>query len=69
MPSQPGSERAEEDVRRAKVNFTFENLEGQNEVSSEVSAFQREEVELAKTFLIWHIILLQLHDFPEKVAN
>ncbi len=28
-----------------EVNFTFENLEGQDEVSSEASAFQREEVE------------------------
>ncbi len=26
-----------------------------DEVSSEVSAFQREEVELAKPFLIWHV--------------
>ncbi len=47
-----GSRWAEEEVRRAEVNFTFENLEGQDEVSSEVSAFQREEVELAKPFLI-----------------
>ncbi len=41
--------------RRVKVNFTFENSEGQDEVSSEVSAFQREEVELMKPFLIWHV--------------
>ncbi len=46
---------AEETVRRVKVNFTFENFEGQDEVSSETSAFQREEVELAKPFLIWHV--------------
>ncbi len=39
---------------QAKVNATFEHLEGQDEASSEVSAFQREEVELAKCFLIWH---------------
>ncbi len=31
-----------------KVNFPFEHLEGQGEVSSAASAFQREEVELAK---------------------
>ncbi len=31
-----------------KVNFTFENFEGQDEVSSEASAFQREEVELTR---------------------
>ncbi len=45
----------EEEVERVKVNFILENLEGQNEVSSEASAFQREEVELAKPFLIWHV--------------
>ncbi len=49
MPSQPRSGRAEKEFRRVKVNFTFENLEGQDEVSSEASAFQREEVELAKS--------------------
>ncbi len=37
------------------VNFTLENFEDQDEISSEVSAFQREEVELAKPFLIWHL--------------
>ncbi len=42
----------EEEVRQANVNFSFE---GQNEVNSEASAFQREEVELAKPFLIWHV--------------
>ncbi len=45
----------EEDVRRVKVNLTFENFEGQDEVSSEASAIQREEVKLAKPFLIWHV--------------
>ncbi len=44
---------AEEEVRRVKVNCTFENLEGQFEVSSEASAFQ---VELAKPFLMWHVM-------------
>ncbi len=43
---------AEEKVRRAKVNL---NPEDQDEVSSEASAFQREGVELAKPFLIWHL--------------
>ncbi len=43
---------AEEEVGRVKVNFTFENVEGQDEVSSETSVFQREEVELAKPFLM-----------------
>ncbi len=38
-----------------KVNFTLENFEGQDEVSSEASAFQREEVELAKPLLIWRV--------------
>ncbi len=38
-----------------KINFSFENFEGQDEISSEASAFQREEVELAKPFLIWHV--------------
>ncbi len=37
----------EEDVRRVEVIFTFENFEGQDEASSEASAFQREEVEFA----------------------
>ncbi len=46
---------ADEEVGRVKVNFTFENFEGQDEVSSEASAYQREEVELAKPFLIWHV--------------
>ncbi len=45
----------EEEVRGVKVNFIFENFEGYNEVSSEASAFQREEVELAKPFLVWHV--------------
>ncbi len=53
MSSLPGSGWAEEEVRRAEANFTFGNLEGQDEVSSEMSAFQREEIELAKPFLIW----------------
>ncbi len=34
--------------RRVLDHFSFENLEGQDEVSFEESAFQREEVELAK---------------------
>ncbi len=46
---------AEEEVRRVKVNFAFENFKGQDEVSSEASAFQREEVELVKPFLTWHV--------------
>ncbi len=29
--------------------------EGQDEISTEASAFHREEVELAKPFLIWHL--------------
>ncbi len=33
-----------------KINLSFENFEGQDEISSEASAFQREEVELAKPF-------------------
>ncbi len=41
--------------RRVKINLSFENFEGQDEISSEASAFQREEVELAKPFLIWHV--------------
>ncbi len=45
----------EEGVRGVKANFTFENFEGQDEVSSDASAFLREEVELAKPFLIWHV--------------
>ncbi len=46
---------AEEEFRRVKVNLSFENFEGQDEISSEASAFQREEVELAKPFLIWYV--------------
>ncbi len=52
MPSKPGLGWAEEEFRRVKVNFTFENVEGQDEVSSEASAFQRKEIELAKPFLL-----------------
>ncbi len=40
---------------RVKVKFSFANVEGQYEISSEASAFQLEEVELAKPFLIWHV--------------
>ncbi len=46
---------AEEEFRGVKINFSFENFEGQDEISSEASAFQREEVELGKPFLIWHV--------------
>ncbi len=46
---------AEEEFGRVKINFSFENFEGQDEISSEASAFQREEVELTKPFLIWHV--------------
>ncbi len=47
---------AEEEFRRVKFNFSFDNFEGQDEVSSEASAFQREEVELAKPFLVWLLV-------------
>ncbi len=43
-----GSGWAEEEVRRVKVNFIFENFEGLDEVSSEALAFQREEFELVE---------------------
>ncbi len=49
-----GSGCVEEEFRRVNVNFTFGNFEGQDKVSSKASAFQREEVELAKSFLIGH---------------
>ncbi len=45
----------EEEVRRVKVNFTFENNVGQDEVGSEASTSQREDVELANLFFIWHV--------------
>ncbi len=53
--SKSSSAWAEEEIRRVKINFASENFEGQDEVSSEASAFQREEVELARPFLIWHV--------------
>ncbi len=31
---------AEEEFRRVKINFSFENFEGQDKISSEASAFQ-----------------------------
>ncbi len=40
--------RVGEESRWIQVNFTFQNLKGQDEISSEVSAFQLGEVELAK---------------------
>ncbi len=43
------------EVRRVNVNFTLEHLEDPDDISSEVSTFQRDEVELAKPFLIWHL--------------
>ncbi len=39
---------------RVKVYFTFESFEGQDEVILEASVFQRERVEVAMPFLIWH---------------
>ncbi len=56
MPSKTGSGWAEEEFRRVKVSFSFENFEGQDEISSEGSAYQREEVELAKPFLVWLLV-------------
>ncbi len=41
--------------RREKFDSTFEKPKCQDEVSSEASAFQREEVVLAKPFLVWHV--------------
>ncbi len=52
-PRSPGW--AEGEFRLVKVNFTFANFEGQDEVSSKASAFQREEVELTKPFLKWYV--------------
>ncbi len=46
---------ADEEIRWVKVNFTFEKFEGQDEVSSEASAFQLDNVVLTKPFLIWHV--------------
>ncbi len=46
---------AEEEFRRVKINLSFENFEGRDEISSEASAFQREKVELAKPFFTWHV--------------
>ncbi len=46
---------AQEEVRLIKVTFTLGNFEGMYEVISKASAFQREEGELAKPFLIWHV--------------
>ncbi len=43
--SKSGSEWAEKDIRRANVNFTLKNPEGQDEVNAEAPDFQREEVE------------------------
>ncbi len=43
-----GSGWAEEEFRRVKINFFFENFEGQDEIISEASAFLREQVELTK---------------------
>ncbi len=51
--SQPSSGLAGQEIRRTKVNFIFDNLEDQDEVCSDASAFQREEVELATYFLTW----------------
>ncbi len=50
-----GSRWAEEEVRGVKANFTFEISEVRDEVSSEVSVFQREEFEFEKPFLVWHV--------------
>ncbi len=55
VPSWTVSGWAEEEFSQVKINVSFENFEGQDEISSEASAFQREEVELAKPFLIWHV--------------
>ncbi len=52
---------AEEEINQALVFFTFENFEGQDEVSSEASAFQQEEVDLAKPCLKWHVVNINSH--------
>ncbi len=49
MPSESDGGGAEEQIKRVLVNFNFENLARRGEVSSEASAFEREEVALAKT--------------------
>ncbi len=51
-PARGGRRRNSEGLR---TTSSFENFEGQDEISSEASAFQREEVELTKPFLIWHV--------------
>ncbi len=43
------------EIQPGRITFFFENVEGQDEISSEASAFQREEVELAKPFPIRHV--------------
>ncbi len=55
VPTYTGSGWAEEEFSRVNINFSFENFEGQDEISSEASAIQREEVEWVKPFLIWHV--------------
>ncbi len=42
-------------IQTGKVNFTFDNFEGQDEVSLEASAFPQEEVELSKPSSYAHV--------------
>ncbi len=51
-PPQPSSAWTEEEITRIRVNYAFENYEDRNEVIYETSAFELEEIELRKPFLI-----------------
>ncbi len=52
---QPNSGWPKEEIRCVQVSITSKCIEGKDEVISEASAFQREEVELVRPFLIWHM--------------
>ncbi len=50
----------DEEKNRVQVIVFFENLAGQGVLRQETPAFQREEVELVKPFLIWHVTVVSL---------
>ncbi len=44
-----------DEISQSQVSFSFENLDGNNNVNMEAPAFKKEESEMAEPFLMWHM--------------
>ncbi len=44
-----------DEIGQSQVSFSFENLDGNNNVSMEAPVFEKEESEMAEPFLLWHM--------------